>query len=122
MERRTRALERAHGEVADHRTKLLAQIVERDLHIAKIRVEEWQANEERVLRAALHKADKEASILKAARATEYARLQSLSAVMADEERLEIEAHAKLSLDRERQQNKRKLIIARDSIHATMTKA
>ena len=74
------------------------------------------------MRAALHKADKEAAILKSARATEYARLQALAAVMADEEKLKMEAEAKQLLWVERQQAQRRLIIARDMMHSTLEKA
>lgn len=121
-ERRARALERAHGEIADRTTRLLETISQRDKHIEQVKEAERLANEEKVLKAALHKADKEASILKTARATEYARLLQLSSVMADEERLKIEADAKEVLWVARQQNQRRLIISRDNMHATMEKA
>lgn len=111
--RRTAALERAHADVADKQRTLVAQIAAREEHIAKVKEAELLENEERVLRSALHAADKEAAILKRARAVEYARLRQLSHVMADEERLVMEATSKEAHWRERQEAQRRFIIARD---------
>jgi hypothetical protein len=111
--RRTNALERAHNETADRARKLLETIAARDVHIAEVHAASVLENEERVLRAALHQADKEASILKSARATEYARLRQLSKVMEDEERLVAEAASRERVWRERQEAQRRFIIARD---------
>ena len=111
--RRTAALERTKAEVADKAQQLLRQIAEREVHIAKVREAEILANEERVLKAALHQADKEATIIKAARANEYARLRQLAKVMTDEERLVMEATSKDVVWKERQDAQRRFIIARD---------
>ncbi len=115
-ERRARALERAHGEVADKTVKLLATIGAREAHIVAVAAAAALANEEKVLRAALHKADKEAAIVKAARAAEYARLQTLAGVLADEEARAAAADGKARLWRERQEAQRRLIIARDRLN------
>jgi HPt (histidine-containing phosphotransfer) domain-containing protein len=114
-----RALERAHGEVADKSAKLLEQIAARESHIAATAAAAAAANEERALRAALHKADKEAAILKAARAQEYARLQALAGVLTDDVRRAAADAARAGLWAERQANQRRLVIARDAAHGEM---
>jgi hypothetical protein len=110
--RRLAGLARTREGEAEHIAKLLDDIKKREEHVAALRRETAQANEERALRELLHMAEKQDTIRRQRRRDEYARLMQLMKALADEEKLETQRQQKATMAAERQTNQKRLLLVR----------